>query len=173
MSAPPPPPEAPPAAAPGGAAPASGASLFGTFIEPLVALVRELPALVSDRVELLTLELQRAGRALAQIVVLLVAVAVLAVTVWLLLWLAVGGLLVAAGLSPPVALLAVLLVNVLAMGVALSRMKRLLPQLQLPATRRHLTLTPSPEPRHPNADDERHLRPAAAAPAAPRQPATP
>lgn len=159
-------------APPDGGAPAAAppAGLFGTLVEPLLALVRELPALVSDRVELLTLELQRAGRALAQIVLLVVALAVLGVTVWLLLWVAVGGLLVSAGLSPPLALLAILLVNGLAILVALARVKRLVPHLQLPATRRHLTLTPSPEPRHPNPDDERTPP---VTPAAARQPATP
>lgn len=155
------------------AAPAAAPSLFATFVEPLLALVRELPALVSDRVELLTLELQRAGRALAQIVALVVAIAVLGVTLWLLLWVAVAGLLVAAGLSPPLALALIVLVNALAIVVALSRVKRLVPQLQLPATRRHLTLTPSPDPRHPDPDDERTARPAAVAPAAARQPAAP
>jgi len=114
--------------------------------EQLQALWQELPGLVSDRVELLSLELQRATRALAEIVGCLVAVAVLGVTVWLALWVAIVQLLVMAGLAPALALLAAIAVNALAIVLALHRVRRLLPRLKLPATRRHLMVAPDPRP---------------------------
>ncbi|WP_235532007.1 phage holin family protein [Pelomonas sp. Root1237] len=123
------------------------------LLEQLQSLWRELPGLVSDRVELLSLELQRAVQALAQIVALMVAVAILGVTVWLVLWAGVIRLLVAAGLPLEVALLLAIAVNGLAIVLALQRVRSLLPRLRLPATRRHLMLAPDPQPNE--ASDER------------------
>lgn len=115
----------------------------------LHALLRDLPGLFSDRVELLSLELQRAARALAQIVALVVAVAILGVTAWLLLWAGVIRLLMAAGLTLEGALLVGLLINVGVIAWALRRMRGLLPRLALPATRRHLL-----PPEHPEKPDD-------------------
>lgn len=112
----------------------------------LRALWRELPGLFSDRVELLSLELQRAARSLAEIVALIVGMAILGVTAWLALWAALVGLLVRAGLPLTVALLLAIAVNVGVILLALRRMRRLLPRLSLPATRRHLMVTPDPTP---------------------------
>lgn len=123
--------------------PAVGPGAGPGLLDTLLAIARDLPGLLADRVELLSLELQRAGRALAQLLVLVVACAVLGVTAWLVLWAGIAGALVAAGLALHWALLVVLLANVLAIGAALLRMKRLLPLLRLPATRRHLTPSPS------------------------------
>jgi hypothetical protein len=106
------------------------------------ALWRDLPGLLSDRVELLTLELQRAGRALAQIVALLVAAAILGVTAWLALWAGIAVGLVELGLHWALALGLVLLLNGAVAALALARLRLLLPLLRLPATRRHLTLSP-------------------------------
>lgn len=119
-------------------------------MEQLHALWRELPGLVSDRVELLSLELKRAVQALAQIFALMVAVAVLGVTAWLLLWGVVIQLLVAAGLPLALGLLLAVAVNGLAIVLALRRARYLLPRLALPATRRHLTISPhlTPEEGH-------------------------
>ena len=122
------------------------------------ALWRSLPGLVGDRVELFALELKRASRALGQVVVLVVVIAVLGVTTWLLIWAALVGALVGAGLSPPLALLVAVIANVAVMFWALARMQRLLPTINLPATRRHLMPAPSSIP---------------AAPAASAQPAVP
>ena len=108
------------------------------------ALLRELPALLSDRVELLTLELKRAGRALAEIVVLLVVAIILGVTAWLAMWGVVVGGLMAAGLHWAAALLAVLLLNAVVAVWAVARLRKLLPQLGLPATRRHLVPSANP-----------------------------
>jgi len=118
----------------------------GSLTDQLHALWRELPGLVSDRVELLSLELHRAVQALAQIVALLVAMAVLGVTVWLVLWAAVVRLLVGAGMPLALALLVAVAVNGLAIVAALLRVRQLLPRLKLPATRRHLMITPDLPP---------------------------
>ena len=109
------------------------------------ALWKELPGLLNDRVELLALELQRARSVLVQALALTIVAAILGVTAWLLLWaVAVLGM-VLAGLAPLAALLAALLVNAAAAAWAVARVRRLLPLVQLPATRRHLTVgKPSP-----------------------------
>lgn len=118
-----------------------------TLLGAFKGLWRELPGLVSDRVELLSLELRRAGLALLQIVVLVIAAAILAVTAWMLLSVGVAVLLVAGfGLPWWVALLIVLAANLLSAWWAIGRVKALLPLLQLPATRRRLMFSPSTEP---------------------------
>jgi len=101
-------------------------------------LVVELPGLVSDRLELLALELHRAGQGMVQIMAFVLATAVLGTTAWLALCSGLALTLVALGLSWSLALLAVLLVNLALAWVAVSRVRRLLANLGLPATRRHL-----------------------------------
>ena len=61
-------------------------------------LVVELPGLVSDRLELLALELHRAGQGMVQIMALVLATAVLGTTAWLALCGGLGLTLVALGL---------------------------------------------------------------------------
>jgi uncharacterized membrane protein YqjE len=107
-------------------------------------LVVELPGLVSDRLELLALELHRAGRSMVQIMTLVLATAMLGTTAWLALCGGLGLTLVALGSSWPLALLAVLLVNLALAWVAVSRVRRLLANLDLPATRRHLVFGAEP-----------------------------
>lgn len=137
------------------AAPPPVPSLF----DALQDLLRELPGLLSDRVELLSLELQRAGFALARIVALVLAAAVLAAAAWLAFWVVVVGVLVQMlGLPWLSALLLVVLFNVGAAWLALTRARRLVCLLSLPATQRHLMLPPSgpqrPEvPAEPRAAD--------------------
>ena len=118
---------------PGSSGPAQRAAP-ASLRRQLQALWRELPGLLSDRVELLSLELQRAGQSLAEIVVLLVGVAVLGVTACLVLWAALA-----------------IAINGLGVVLALQRVRRLLPRLKLPATRRHLMVSPDPTP-HPTKD---------------------
>ncbi|MCK7497746.1 MAG: phage holin family protein [Comamonadaceae bacterium] len=113
------------------------------WLEGVQSVLRELPGLVSDRVELLSLELRRAGKALAQIVVLVVAATLLGVTAWLALWAGVTIALLQTGMHWALALLAVLAANLVAAALALLRIRKLIPVLQLPATRRHLTLSPA------------------------------
>jgi len=110
-------------------------------LELLQRLLRELPGLVSDRVELLSLELLRARRALAQIVALVVAVAILGATAWIAGWAAVAVALVkGAGLHWGWALASILAVNAATAWIAAARLGSLFPRLTLPATRRQLTL---------------------------------
>ncbi|HET7863490.1 MAG TPA: phage holin family protein [Burkholderiaceae bacterium] len=115
-----------------------------TLLDALWGVFAELPGLVSDRVQLLSLELRRAGQALARIVGLLVAAAILAATAWLALWGAVAGGLSALGMHWGLALLAVLLINLAGAALAVARMRELAGRLRLPATLRHLTLRPDP-----------------------------
>ncbi len=126
-------------AVPGGAEPR------GSLFEMAASLWRELPGLVSDRVELLSLELRRAGRALAQIVALVIATAILGVTLWLMLWGVLVALLVVEwGWHWAPVLIGVALLNGLAAMLALRRVRALAPLLALPATQRHLTIRPAP-----------------------------
>jgi hypothetical protein len=132
---------------------------------------RELPGLVSDRVELLTLELKRAGLALARVVMLVVATVVFAVTAWLMLWgCIVAALVLQAGLPFPAVLFGALVFNLLATWLAVARARALLPRLTLPATRRHLTRSPTNPTGSAGASAEHHERTDPLAPAG--QPAT-
>ena len=97
-----------------------------------------LPGLVSDRLQLLALELHRAGRSLVQITALVLMAAILCTTAWLALCSGLGLALVAQGWSWPLALLALLLLNLALAWAAVWRVRHLLVNLGLPATRRHL-----------------------------------
>ena len=119
------------------------------LLDSLQGLWNDVRGALSDRVELLSLELGSALRAGAQILMLVVAVAVVGVTAWLAAWGVVVGLLIALGVPWAVALLIVLVVNVAAALWALARARALMPKLSLPATRRHLTLAPSTLPPQP------------------------
>lgn len=124
---------------------AAGAEPPGSLFSMAGSLLRELPGLVSDRVELLSLELRRAGRALAQIVALVIATAILGVTVWLVLWgVLVALLVVELGWHWAPVLAGVALLNGLAVMLALRRVRTLAPLLALPATQRHLTIRQPP-----------------------------
>ena len=127
-----------------------------SFLQVLLDLLNELPGIVSDRVQLLTLELRRARQALARIVLLAVAAALLALTAWFALWV---GLLIAAirfeyGWAWMLAL--ILIVNIGGAWFAVARIRRLALFLALPATVRRLTVAPPPRvprpaPPHPAA----------------------
>lgn len=114
------------------------------LLQMLEGLLRELPGLVSDRVELLSLELRRAGLALAQIVALVVLIAIVGVTAWFAVWVGMAGILIALGLHYLAALFGVLAINLLAAWWAVARIKRLARLLTLPATQRHLMMSPAP-----------------------------
>ena len=103
-------------------------------------LAAAMPDLVSDRLELLALELHRAGRGIVQIVVLVLLAAILGVTAWLALCGGIALVLVALGVSWALAMPTVLLVNMLLAWAALARIRSLVATLGLPATRRHLVL---------------------------------
>lgn len=116
-------------------------------------LLQELPGLISDRVELLSLELHRAGLALLHIACLALALTVLGLAGWLLLWTLVTAALVAAGLHWAMALLGALLVHGLLGWWVVHRVRQLLPGIGLPATRRRLMFKAS-TPSSPGVPDE-------------------
>ena len=123
-----------------------GAERPESFVDALQSLLRELPGLISDRVELFALELGRAGSALARIVAWVVAIAILGVTAWIALWAGVVIALIGLGLHWALALLPVLLINLGAVAFAVSRVQHLVTRLSLPATRRQLTMPPRAAP---------------------------
>jgi len=131
-------------AAPGTGAQAEQRARDATAGPPLLSTLQkvwqELPGLISDRVELLSLELRRAGITLAQVVVLVLAAAILAVTAWLVMWGGIVVALVAAGMHTALALLVAVVINLGAAAWAFMRARHLLPRLSLPATQRHLMI---------------------------------
>ena len=132
--------------------------------EPLLqfarGLLRELPGLIGDRVELASLELRRAGEALVRITMLVVVAAILGVTAWLALWTVMVGLLVQLGLHPLAALALAAVANIVVAAWAVHRARALLRLLSLPATRRHLSFgRPDAAPAAPF--DERSAQPRA------------
>jgi len=142
--------------------PGSPAAPQPSWLASIQGLMHESAGLISDRIELLSLELQRAGQVLAQIVALIVAAAILAVTAWLALWGGVVVALISAGLHWAAASLIVLVINLGACWWAAARARALAPLLNLPATRRHLTLSQPSTATSPPSPDE-HTEPIAAA----------
>jgi Putative Actinobacterial Holin-X, holin superfamily III len=116
------------------------------LLDSLHGLWDDLRGALSDRVELFSLELGSAVRAGTQILMLVVAAAVVGVTAWLAAWGVVTGVLITFGVPWAGALLIVLVVNLGAAAWALSRARSMMPKLSLPVTRRHLTLAPAASP---------------------------
>jgi hypothetical protein len=117
-----------------------------SMFEAIKGLLADLPALFSDRVQLLALEMKRASRALAQIIALLVAAAIFAATAWAALWAGLIVLLLRTELSLGYVLLIVLAINLAAAIAALLGIRKLARCLGLPATVRRLTLPPAAIP---------------------------
>src|ERR1700743_1572345 len=105
----------------------------------IVALFPDLPGLLTDRVRLLSLELQRASNALGQMVALGLLAAILFATAWITLWIGLAEAFLAVGLKWPWIVLLVLFVNLSAAIWAVLRVKALAPLLALPATLRRLS----------------------------------
>jgi len=119
------------------------------------ALFADLPGLLTGRVHLLSLELQRATGALGQMVALGLLAAILLATAWTALWVGLAAAFVAVGLAWPWIVLLVLFVNIAAAVWAVLRVKALAPLLALPATLRQLTASEAlerPDPRGPLDD---------------------
>ena len=112
----------------------------GSLIDLIDGMLRELPALVGDRVELFSLEMHRAGVALGRIVALSAAALLFAFTAWLGLWGMIVALLLALDWHWASALALGMVINVAAAAWVLLRARALLHLLSLPATRRHLQL---------------------------------
>jgi uncharacterized membrane protein YqjE len=117
---------------------AGEASSARSLLRILQGVLQELPGLISDRVDLLSLELSRAARALAQIVALVLVAVIVCMTAWLALWVVLAVWLRDVGWPDALVLLLVVAANLLAATLVLWRVLRLLPMLRLPATRRHL-----------------------------------
>lgn len=123
-----------PAAAP----PSPPASMFAL----VQALLRDLPGLISDRVELAALELHRATRALLQVVALALAAAVLVASAWLGLWFVLAYAAIESGLHWGWAMLIVIGCNLVLAAFAGLRIVALTKVLKMPATMRRMTLAP-------------------------------
>lgn len=116
------------------------------MFQALLDLLGELPGLISDRVELLALEVQRAAQSLARMMVLAVAAALMLSTAWLALWAGLAWGAIQAGMPWGWALAAVIALNAGAAFLAMRHALRLARLVALPATVRHLTVQP-PAPR--------------------------
>lgn len=104
------------------------------------SLLKELPGLVSDRLELLTLELRRAGQSLVKMAIFIAAAALLLITAWTALWIGVALVLVHFGLQWGWAVLVIFVLNIVVAIIALLLARALVHNLTLPATRRRLTV---------------------------------
>jgi hypothetical protein len=124
---------------PGATDPAAAGDAAVTIRQSLADLFGELPLLVSERVRLMALDLQRAGLALAQLIALILVTAILGVSAWLMLWVALGLLLVELGYPPSAVFGALVVPNAVAALFAASRIRALTQLLALPATVRRLT----------------------------------
>ena len=119
--------------------PEASPDAFESLPKAIGALFADLPGLLTDRVRLLSLELQRASNALGQMVALGLLAAILVATAWLALWVGLAAGCIALGLAWPWVVLLVLFVNLSAAAWAMLRIKALAPLLALPATLRRLT----------------------------------
>ncbi|HWP17987.1 MAG TPA: phage holin family protein [Burkholderiaceae bacterium] len=99
----------------------------------------EVRGALQERLRLLSLEAQRSGLALVQLVLYGVMAAVLVVTAWLTL---MGGvtvwLVLHAGLHWVAAVIGIVVLNLIAAALLAAAMRKLVPQLGFPATVRQL-----------------------------------
>lgn len=103
------------------------------------ALLADLPGILTDRVRLLSLELQRATNALGQMVALGLLAAILVATAWLAFWVGLAAAFLALGIAWPWIVLLVLFINLSTAAWCVMRVRRLVPLLALPATLRRLS----------------------------------
>jgi uncharacterized membrane protein YqjE len=119
-----------------------------TGVGPLHGLLRQLlgdfSGMVGARVELLSLELRLASRALGTILALLAGAALMGFTAWIALWIALAHWALEAGLAWGWVAAGVVLANTAAAVAAVLRARRLFPLLGLPATVRRLSAPPLP-----------------------------
>jgi Putative Actinobacterial Holin-X, holin superfamily III len=127
-------------------------------------LAGDVPGLVSDRIQLLSLEVRRAGLALAQMIALVVAIGVLAATAWVALWVGAAAALLSWGLAPGWVVLIVIGLNLGAAAIAAQRVRHLVPLLALPATVRRLTVPSAAAPTQPAAPVKAPTEPSSSAP---------
>lgn len=111
------------------------------LVAALRRIVDEAPGLVSDRVRLLALELERAKDVFVALVGLFVVVVVLGLSAWLFLCVAAIASLHEAGIEWRFGAAIVAAVNLIGVALAVRMALARVPLLTLPATLRHLTLT--------------------------------
>lgn len=117
--------DTPPTAAPG-------------LIDDVVGLARELEALAHDQLQLAALEAKLAGRSLVMMIAAGVGLGILVATAWLGMMAGVVWWLIAIGIAPAAALLAMTLLNLAAAGVCFGLIRRGSRSLGFPATLRSL-----------------------------------
>lgn len=136
-------------AAPPGAGTAPAAT---SFTQALGLTWEEVRGVLQERMRLFSLEAQRSGLALVQIVLYGVMAAVLVVTAWLAL---MGGiavwLVLNAGFHWAVAVVVIAASNVVVAAVLGAAMRKLVPQLGFPATVRQLRGGVAPQPPGPRS----------------------
>lgn len=111
-----------------------------SVLASLQSLLHDLPQLLGQRVNLLSLEMRRAMQALAVMAGMVLAAAVLLATAWIALWWGIAATLLDAGLARHWVALLVLMLNALVAGVLLWRALSMTHLLALPATVRSLTM---------------------------------
>jgi uncharacterized membrane protein YqjE len=147
----------------------AGARGAESLIDLVRGVLQDLPGLIGDRVELFSLELNRAGIALVKVLALTVVATILGVTAWLAVWSIGVALLMAAGWHWAAANGLAALINLAAAAWAVRRVRKLMKALSLPATRQHLSVGTASTGRKAEAqnrpDGQRgvHEQPAAAA----------
>jgi hypothetical protein len=114
---------APPAGAPG-------------LLDDVAGLARELQALAHDQLQLVALEAKLAGRALVMMIAAGVGFGILVASVWLSIMAGMVWSLIAVGIAPAAALLAMALLNVAAAGACYRAIRRGSRRLRFPATLR-------------------------------------
>lgn len=136
-----------------------------TLLQALQQTLLDVGGSFVERVELFMLELERAGRAAAQIVALVVVAAVLGVTAWLGVWALAAALLLTVGVPVIVVMAVVVVINAAAAWVAWRRARGLFGMLGLPATRRQLRVGSKdldavhPDPSSVHAQDPNSVHP--------------
>jgi len=117
-------------------------------------MARAARGMVSGRLLLLALELQRARHGLVSLVILGIVAAIAGATAWFALWALAVALAVHFGLGWPWAFGGVLVINLLLLAWVVAAMKALTPMLSLPASRRqfHWLFNDPMDPQEPSPD---------------------
>jgi hypothetical protein len=117
-------------------------------------MARAARGMLSGRLLLLALELQRARHGLVSLVILGVVAAIAGATAWLALWALLVALAVHFGLTWPWAFAGVLVINLVLLVWVAAAMKALTPMLALPASRRqfHWLFNDPTDPEEPSPD---------------------
>ena len=114
--------------------------------ELVIALLHDISGMLSDRVQLAALELRRARQVLIRMVAFALVAAIVAATAWATFWGMLVAIAIRLGMPWYGALAFVLLLNCVAAWVAFRKAWELAAYLALPATMRRLTIAPYTQP---------------------------